>query len=145
MNMKSIKQYMQQIRDRLTIWAICRFKIPLPDLQQEEHPVAGRIYYYYGRWVKLVNKDSETLKSIRYYTTASTDKYLLNLSYDQAANIGKLEEKRRLEDTLSVIVCDGCVLKELGLPCVKNFPNNDRTKDQCFTHHYKLIKDRNYD
>lgn len=145
MKMKSIKQYMQQIKDRLTIWAICRFKIPLPDLQQEQYPVAGRIYYYYGRWVKLVRKDSETLKLIRSFTSASTNMYLLNLSYDQAANIGKLEEKQKLEGNLSTLVCEGCALKELGLPCVKTYPHQDRTQDQCFTHHYKLIKDRQYD
>lgn len=145
MKMKSIKQYMQQIKDRLTIWAICRFKAPLPDLQQEQNPVAGRIYYYYGRWVKLVSKDSEALKLIKDLTTASTNMYLLNLSYDQAANIGKLEEKQKLEENLSTLVCKGCILKELGLPCVKHFDHNDRTKDLCFTHCYKLIKDRRYD
>ncbi len=145
MKMKSIKQYMQQIKDRLTIWAICRFKIPLPDLQQEQHPVAGRIYYYYGRWVKLVSKDKKTLQEIRSNTTNSNDNYLLNLSYDQANRIGKLNEKRELEEILSYYVCSGCALKELGLPCIKFFDHNDRTKDQCFTHHYKLIKDRQYD
>ena len=83
------------MKDRLTIWAILRLNVKLPDLQQTPSPRPGTIYYYYGRWLKLVRHHSES------------------------RIVEKMATDARVE-----YVCQGCALYRLGLPCKKVYQGN---------------------
>ncbi len=138
-----LKSFLRSLNDRLSIWAICRFHVPLPDLQQTDDPVPGRIYYYYGRWVKFVKKDKAVRDRIqRLHKNYPDMDILLNISYDQAVQISveTARNKTELETILPEIVCSDCALKQIGLPCKKLFINGNRDKDICFAYHYELIK-----
>ncbi len=101
---------LRKLKDRLTIWAILRLNVKLPDLQQTPAPKPGTIYYYYGRWVKLVKHNK----------VVNHDIDILN------------------PDSLAEHICTGCALHRLGLPCKK--VDALTPKDLCYTHYYKLIK-----
>ncbi len=107
---------LQKLKDRLTIWAILRLGIKLPDLQQTQKPIPGTIYYYFGRWVKLIRHHSDI-----------NGKTFSELSPDE----------------LGSLICSDCALHRLGLPCKK--VDGGTKKDLCYTHYYKLIKGKTYE
>lgn len=106
----------QRLKDRLTIWAILRLNVKLPDLQQTPKPRPGTIYYYYGRWVKLTrhHKDSVAPKVFEWTDDQKTD-----------------------------WICQKCALHQLGLPCHKY--KGGTPEDLCLTHSYELVKGKSYD
>lgn len=106
----------QRLKDRLTIWAILRLNVKLPDLQQTPKPRPGTIYYYYGRWVKLVRHHKDNGAN---YIAAMSD-----------------EEKNQF-------ICTKCALHRLGLPCHKY--KGGTPEDLCLTHCYELVKGKSYE
>lgn len=126
-------------RDMLIIWAIRRFNIPLPNLLHEKHPSTTKLYYYYGRWFRLVPHVSSTRLWIRQFRE-SPSAYLLDVPDDILASVDKFNEKCRLQNEISTHVCANCDLCRIGLPCKKYYATPSRLSDLCLTHHYKLIK-----
>ena len=132
-----MKKKLQQLRDRLTIWAIYRFNIQLPDLLRTPNPRPGRIYYYYGRWFKLVPHSFDTKTFIRRFIDIN-EVYLLDVPDEHLAMAGRLNDKVRLQNELSSIVCSQCALHKLAIPCKKT--HTSFRDDQCVHYKYQLIK-----
>lgn len=126
----------------ITIWAIHHFNIPLPDLQDEDYPSAGKVYYYYGRWLRITPHDKETAQWIRQFLS-NNNILLLDVPDDHLRVIGRLEEKIRLQNTIANRICPTCVLSQLGLPCRKFYLGNSRSTDLCLTHRFQLVKPYN--
>lgn len=139
----NIKEKIIRLHDRITIWAIHRFNVQLPDLLRTGQPVSGRIYYYYGRWLKLMPHTPEMQKRIREFRE-SHDMYLLDIPDDSISRIGQLNRKAELQQDISQLVCTSCPLMRIGLPCRKFYTSPSRTDDLCLTHHYQIIKGKNH-
>lgn len=119
--MKKIFLKLRTIGDRLLIWAILRLRIKLPDLQQTARPKPHRLYYYYGRWLRLVPHDRETSlwvrENINSHTAFGND---------------------RVAEALRSHICSSCALFRIGLPCHKY--QGATTEDLCLRYHYHLVK-----
>ncbi len=134
---------LQQLRDRLTIWAIYRFNIQLPDLLRTDNPRPGRIYYYYGRWLKLVPHSQETAARLRRFRKQH-DMFILNVPDHLLQSVDRLNEKMIIQKELANIVCEDCAIRKLAIPCKKKH-NTSIDDDTCLTHTYKLIKGKNHE
>lgn len=116
------------LRDRLAIWAIQRFNFKLPDLQQTDYVKPGRVYYYYGRWVRLMPQPTEVKDYIR--------------------NVFELEGVRdiipdHIGECVAEKMCTHCALHILGLPCKKH--HGGTVRDLCIKYRYQLVKGKKYD
>jgi hypothetical protein len=139
-----MKKKLQHWLDMLTIWAIHRFNVQLPDLQREEHPKPGKIYYYYGRWLRIVPHDKPTAALVKDYLRTHPV-HLLDISDDDLSRIGRLNEKVAIQNEIAARLCPTCIFSRLGLPCKKVYRMPSRLSDLCFTHKYQLIKGKKYD
>lgn len=139
-----MKKKFQHLRDMLTIWAIKRFNIQLPDLQQEHTLDTHKVYYYYGRWFRLVPHTPHTMRWIEQFK-ASQPLHLLDIDDYHLQLSGRLGDKIKIQNTIAAHVCKDCVLARLGLPCRKFYRNSSRMSDVCLTHRYQLIKGKSYD
>ena len=139
-----MKKKFQHLRDMLTIWAIKRFNIQLPDLQQEHTLDTRKVYYYYGRWLRLVPHDRETARWIEQFMS-SQPVHLLDMDDIALQKVDRLKDKIQIQNTIAAHVCKDCILSRLGLPCRKFYRNESRTSDVCLTHRYQLIKGNKYD
>lgn len=135
---------LSKIKDRLIIWAIHHFNVPLPDLLRTERPQPGKIYYYYGRWLKVIRHDEITRRHIIDFTDRQ-NMNLLDMSDEALQIAGMLNDKIKLQQELSSIVCSSCPLLRIGLPCKKVYIGQSRKKDLCLTHRYIIIKGKNHD
>lgn len=116
------------LRDRLSIWAILRFNFKLPDLQQAESVKPGRVYYYYGRWVRLVSQPTEV-------------KGFINALFEDQGVTDVVPDS--LGEIIAEKVCPFCALHRLGLPCRKF--QGGTVRDLCFKYRYQLVKGKKYD
>ena len=123
-----MKKKFQHLRDMLTIWAIKRFNIQLPDLQQEHTLDTHKVYYYYGRWFRLVPHTPHTMRWIEQFK-ASQPLHLLDLDDYHLQLSGRLGDKIKIQNTIAAHVCKDCVLARLGLPCRKFYRNSSRMSD----------------
>ena len=137
---KTIRQWC----DMLVIWAIHRFRVKLPDLQRETIPQVGKIYYYYGRWVRIVPHTDDTRQWVKNFKETH-DMHLLDIPDQSLAAIGRLNDKIAIQNELAAHLCPTCIFSRLGLPCKKVYRQTSRLTDLCFTHQYQLIKGRNHD
>ena len=139
----NIKEKITRLHDRITIWAIHHFNVQLPDLLRCQKPAAGRIYYYYGRWLKLIPHDPEMRRRIKEFRD-SHDMYLLDIPDDTISQIGQLNRKVALQNELHDLVCLSCPLLRIGLPCRKFYTSPSRTDDLCLTHRYQILKGKSH-
>ena len=133
----------RKIREKLTIWAIHHFRLKLPDLIREERPRPGKIYYYYGRWIKLVQHDAVTRRKVADFCDQQ-NMNLLDISDDALIRCGQIDQKIKLQNSLHDLICTGCPLNLIGLPCKKVYLSQSRKSDLCLTHRYVIIKGKEY-
>lgn len=122
-----MSKFIRRLRDTITIWLICRFNIALPDLQQTDCPRFGPVYYYYGRWFRLVRHDRRTVNAI---LRRIKQRGLINRETDEPVDYSDL-------------ACRGCHLRSLGIPCKKVNPITP--EDLCLRGNYRLIKGKRND
>ena len=137
-----MKKKLQRLIDSLNIWAVRHFRLDLPDLVREQSPKPGQLYYYYGRWLRLVRHDDATQKWLANY--GRDHNLLLTAIPDNLlSGVDEINEKNQIFCDLAANICTHCALRILDLPCRKSrrsYPN-----DQCLNHHYELIKGKNHD
>lgn len=138
-----MKKRIKHLIDIITIWAINRFHIQLPDLLREQQPRPGRLYYYYGRWLRLQRHNAITRRRISDFCNQH-NMHLLDMPDNALAQAGMLDEKIRLQNSLHDMICTSCPLLIIGLPCRKVYTDKSRKSDLCLQYHYKIIKGKNH-
>lgn len=115
-------------RDRLVIWAILRFGFRVPSLQQALSVSSGDIFYYYGRWLRVVPQTPEVRRFI-------SETLRAHQVVDRVPDhVGAM---------LPVRMCQLCALHRLGLPCRKF--SGGTVHDACFSYRFMLIKGKQND
>ena len=69
---------------------------------------------------------------------------LLDISDDALIRCGQIDQKIKLQNSLHDLICTGCPLNLIGLPCKKVYLSQSRKSDLCLTHRYVIIKGKEY-
>jgi hypothetical protein len=103
----------KELKNRITIYLIKKFgKIKEVDLQQTEKIECNVIYYYYGRYVKLVRRKKKSIDFLK-----------------------RLKEKGN-NIVFGHSRCRRCALHQMSLPC----EDLKKSKDMCLNYYFKKIK-----